>query len=941
MRWFFATLFFTACPSPQMVASSEALTGYWRPHDGEDTVFAFAPAVEAEELFNLSGNMVAPQTSAVSAVYLRDALTQLASYEATATELRQTVLADVMNPPGAKFSTRIYEFERGAKLVLGSKKEGVTQRTWDGFDFCPRSMATGWAAIPTTGCPNVLTTGGSMAFDQQGRLFAYTGSGLAPGTACPPAPGFLEVPRGCGSAVFSAPNGRTSTTRVHSDGTLRIAYLTLENELRVRERPAGAKDFTETTVQTGARQSALMLVDQSGPLLVTGNVSAAMDPLAFRKQGEAWVPFALKRRSAAQPVGAVSHVAVDGMNRLWLVASGQLLRERETDFEELPTPLGGVDGLHVDPELSPHLLVRTSRGLEYTVLRGTTWERHLVDGNANGLIATHGARPYRVVTTAPSVRNPSNEVLSFTQPALITVRDDGRLEGELAGGPQNFLSGVSTTFVAVGPRGEIAATLTGEQVMWRSPKGRLYPQPKKLDLVIEGPPIRVFSDDGRFSCETSCTVDANLGDRIAFRVEPRPGVVALLPHCDRPTKTAEAPCWFSVVDAQNASTAPRNPFFKVITRPTPLKSAFSAANSQGLATSFSLDGDQVALSVLFTGNATEYVVDGVQVPVTGVFESRGLVLVNRSTKASVFAALPRDVTVYALKPDGRGGFWAALYVSNQVVRFGPQSVGAAQTNVLARVHFTSDGSVDSNVTVLSTPRNMPVGLIGASIAADGSLAAVVSGSTPLSVLSLTETNALVQVAADGTRAAYGFMQPPASSGQVVAADGRRIGFVLGTTMGVTAFVWNGARLDRLEVPGAAFRALDVSPDAMLLGLSSAADLSVAGRVLVGQRHAVRLDATLGFVGAHSLPTASTAAWSWAVGLVPEGAGFIVDGQLQWLSPSMAPLRPALAVPSTMMRVSGVGTLPTQVSGGSWWVLARPDADFGVTGATAIAELGVF
>jgi hypothetical protein len=117
MRWSLACLTLVlACTPPEKVPSTDGLYGYWRPADGEQTVFAFAPPTDAEELFNLSGNMLAPQTKPVSAVYVNDSLVQLATFEATATELKQTVLADMGNPPGAAFSTRIYEFDRGVKL---------------------------------------------------------------------------------------------------------------------------------------------------------------------------------------------------------------------------------------------------------------------------------------------------------------------------------------------------------------------------------------------------------------------------------------------------------------------------------------------------------------------------------------------------------------------------------------------------------------------------------------------------------------------------------------------------------------------------------------------------------------------------------------------------------------------------------------------------------
>lgn len=923
----------SACPppkQPQQVASNDGLFGYWRPRDGEQLVFAFAPASEAEELFNLSGNMVAPQTQPVGAVYQLDQLVQLTTFEATERALNQTVLADMGSVPGTKFSTRIDGFERGVSMQLESKKLDGGSRPWDFYDFCPRSKDLGWGAVNVTACPTSLATGGSAAFDKQGRLYVYTGSGLAPGTQCPPGPGFLEVQRGCGTVQFDAPNGRLSAMRVHDDDVLRLAYLHLDNSLRVRERKIGDRDFTETTLATLVNPRSMQLLDQRGePLLLSG------DQL-YRRSNGAWGAGELKKKSTGQPMTTLGPAAVDLQNRLWVAIGAELWVERENDFVMTAAP-GPVHSLYLDPTGDPHVLMSTSAGLEYAVLHENVWRRRVIDSNTTGLIVTHGTTPWRVLTTSYSPAPP------WLQPTLITVHDDGRLEAEVAGGPFNFLAGISTTFAAVGPRGEVAASLTGETVMTRSAKGRLYPTPKKLEVVVEGPPVNVRSSDGRFTCDQRCTFDVTLGERIAFEVEKKPGVVVTAQSCDRPGRPSSAPCWSTMIPEPSASTAPVTTFtVQVKTRATPLKDAFVAANNQGLATTLGVSGDWVAVGTLFTGAAMQYQLDDVVIPVTGSFESVGLVMVNRVSKQSLFVALPKGVSIERVLPDGSGGLFAALSTSNQAVQVGGVTVGASQTNVLALVHVTSSGAVDRNVTFVSTPRNQPVAIAGVSIATDGSAAAVVSGNAPLTALGVPETNALVRVAADGTRTLHGFAGSLATGGQVFAVDSNHIGFGVNTNTGATLYQWSSGQLQSLALPGATVRALHATSSATAVMVTSTADLSISGRTLMGQRHVVMVDASNAVTATFSLPTASGAVWSQGVAIVPDGVAFMSDGELRWLSPALVPLRAVLPLPTTTARVSGVQALPTSVSGGSVFILAPPNLDFGdVRGAIAVAQLALF
>lgn len=928
----------TACPAPNQIASSESLTGFWRPHDGAQTVFVFAPASDGEAWFDLSANGVAPQTQPLSAVYEMDSLVQLATYEATATELKQTVLVDQGAEPGTQYSTRIHGFERGVKLTLESKKT-MGPRDWDGYDFCPRSRVTGWGQNSVTGCSNALATGGSAAYGPDGTLYVYTGSGRSAGApnACE-APGFLELGPGCRAVVSEAPNAIGSAMHVYDDGTLRLALIdTTTRELRMRERAPGAKDFTQTTLRALNVGTSLTLLDHAaGPLLVTGAVTDGGTPLAFQRADTGWAAVELKPTSTGTPLTNLVAATVDPMKRLWVASGKQLWAEGDTSFTSLEAP-GAVQSLYVDPEGTPHALFTAGRGLEYGVYRAGVWERHVIDDRASGTIVTHGTRPLRALVTAPAFPQ-----TPWLHPTVITIFDDGHVESDVSGGPFNFINAVSTTFGAVGPRGEIAASLTGEAVMTRSPRGRLYPGAMKLDLEVRGPPIRLFSEDGRFSCDSKCTVDATEGERIAFKVEPKPGLIATLESCDRQGRVKSAPCYVTMVAPMSASTAPANPLFRVTTRETPLAEAVSAANAQGLATTFGVSGTHLAVAVLFTGNANQYLLDGVTVPVTGSFESQGLVTLDRATGTASFVAVPNGVSIDAVKPDGAGGLYATLLTTNLPAMVGGASVGASQQQVLSLVHVTPAAVVDRNVTLLSAPRTMPFGVLGTALLSDGTAAAVVSQSAPLTSLGVTESNALIRVAADGTKTAHGFSSALGLNGEVSLVSAERVAFVVNVNGGATLFTWTSGQLSTAMVPTATAYALHATPDATVLAVTSPTDtLQVGTTTLTGRKHLLRFDASLGVSATFSSPTFTNATWSWGVGVTSKGIGFLSDGELRWLSPSLSVIK-TVPLATTTQRISGVPGLSTQVDGDALWILARPDMDFGdVTGSTAIAKLDLF
>lgn len=290
-----------------------------------------------------------------------------------------------------------------------------------------------------------------------------------------------------------------------------------------------------------------------------------------------------------------------------------------------------------------------------------------------------------------------------------------------------------------------------------------------------------------------------------------------------------------------------------------------------------------------------------------------------------------------------GGLWALLSTSNQAVQVAGATLGAAGANVLSFIHLTAAGTVDSNVTLGSFPRAMPAGYLRPAIGANGSAAVVFSRSTALTQLGITESNALVRVDAGGTRTVHGFSATPLAGGHLAMVDEGRIAFATNTTPGTTVFLWANGQLQQLAIPGATAQAIHVTPGEVGVALSTAmSPLTVSGRMADGRRHVVLLDGALAVTATFSMPEATTAPSSWGLGFTSRGIGFLADGQLHWLANStLERLRPALPLPTTNVPISGVPGPGMTVADDSLWLLARPDQDFGIAGATAIGQLGLF
>lgn len=134
---------------------------------------------------------------------------------------------------------------------------------------------------------------------------------------------------------------------------------------------------------------------------------------------------------------------------------------------------------------------------------------------------------------------------------------------------------------------------------------------------------------------------------------------------------------------------------------------------------------------------------------------------------------------------------------------------------------------------------------------------------------------------------YGFAGPLLSGGHLAMVDEGRIAFATNVGADTTVFQWANGQLQRLAIAGATAQALHVSSSgvvAVAVALSTAASpLTVSGRMATGLRHVVLLDGALAVTATFSLPEATTAAFSWGVGLTSRGVAFLSDGQLHWLT----------------------------------------------------------
>lgn len=939
--------FALGCPSPSQVASTDALMGYWRPRDGQDTVFVFAKAEEAEELFSLSANMIAPQTSPVSAVYSGGQLVQLATFEATATELRQRVLADQAAPPGKEFSTRIYAFERGASLTLESKQLDGGPRLWDGYDFCPASRAFGWASFDVFGaCARPVSYGGSSAFDRHGRFFAYGSGKPDPALSCPPTPAFLEVGRGCGFVVSEAPAASVSSMGVGDDEVIRLALVDLQSVTHVRERAVRGTEWTDTVLVPAANVRWLEVLHPKGvPTVLTGQVDA-MGPVAFQKQGGQWSRVTLKRRTDGGLLGAISHAVTGPDGALWLHIGAEVVRETDPGFEPVPLPPVAqgasttISSMYVDPSNVLHLAVLGPPGLHYVVLKPGGVETHLVDQSTEGDIVTHGTAPLRVLVRSPHASLGGNAWV----PSLITIFDDGHFESEYVGGDANFLA-VHSGHHAVGPRGEIAVSTTSERVSLRWPGGRLYPETRTLQIGL-GQGASVVDSTGKYACDQpACTFDTTLGERLQMKVATKPGYVSTadceLRGANRALQPG-VPCWLSIFDRPNASTARMPIGFGVRTLKTPVAQAFPSASNMGWSRQFSIEGDFVASVALFQSQApTSVSLAGVTVPATGSFESQGLVAVNRASGTGWFLAVPREPTVPAIQLDAQGGLWAVVSVTQQAT-IGGMVFGASNTQEVARVHVVN-GQLAQKTVLASAARTAGIFLLAATVRADGTVYSLWQGTAALAAFGVTERHAVMKTAPDGTRTVQGLTLPGSPTDAPVLAS-RADGVLFSMNFAgpqAELFSWTTGPPLRKPLPGATAVALTADASRIVWALRNPAPLTVDGRTLPGNKHLLSLDPTLAVSRTVSFDQSTpTQPQSWALGLVPGAVGFLSDGVLRWRGDDLSQLGNPIDLPSSATPMSGA-SLHSVSDGNRWFVLTLSDNLFGDVSGQVIAELKRF
>ncbi len=934
----FAVCSLLACGPATTIATPEGLYGFWRPESKEHTVFAFAAPADAEALFSLSANMVAPQTKPVSAVYQNDSLMQLATYSATATELTQEVLVDANAAPGTKYATKIFSFERSVKMRLASKQDPSGARDWRYFDFCPESGEFGWRQLQVSACPNPLAFLGAGTFDAQGRFFAYANAGGS-GGSCPPAPGFLETGLGCGFTISDAPATRASALAVGSDSVIRFAFLDSASNLKIREKPVGGTVWQETTLSDVMHLATpIAVVHPRGvPTIVTTLKDAAGWAL-FQKMGDTWQRASLPTKTDGSTFTGLSALKLGPDGSFWVIADTRVFHAGAGGFAEVTTPQTPGD-FYVDPDGKLHLLTSTPRGLEYAVQTDTGFQTFVIDQGTEGRIATFGSRPLRAIVRGP-VQGPG---LPWQTPTLITVFDDGHMESELAGGGSiNVIPNVSSSWSAVGPRGEIAASLTGETAMIRSHQGRVMPIEKNFVITIDGPGATVSSSDGRFTCnQPRCEFTGLSGERLQMIVKPVPGATVSSQYCDRQTALNGAPCWFSVISPPSASTAPTINTFSVKTVSTPVTQAWTASAPVGWATRASVVGDWVTASVIFQSAATTLPFAGASVAVTGGFESQGLIGVNPSTQASWFLAVPKGPAITAVRADPAGGQWALLNVLSPT-QVGGRSLGSSTTFDVVRLHVNAQGAIDTVTPVASTPKT--TSLMASALGPEGTAVAIISGGAALSTLGTTENNALVQLDAAGQRSVTGFAMSAGAQSAQIAFEGSRVAWAMNVNSGQSTLWFSSAgQLTSKTITGGSVLALAVDASRLMVGIAATQPVTIDTTMLTGSKHLVRFNDTLGVSRTLSFsePGASKPT-SWAIGLLPDSVGFLSDGALRWRSDTLEQLGNPIALPSTTTVTSGVPGLSSHVVQGRWFILSQVDALFGpVAGPLVIAELKRF
>ncbi len=477
---------------------------------------------------------------------------QIATYGVANGFLEQTVTLDVGAVPGTMYRTQIFEIAPRGRMVLQSSNAAMGRREYKWSDRCFPAAANrthtyrGNLMIPVDKrCPNPFANGASLAVDKDGAVHNITGVlGNAASAGCAPFPAYGYWNGGCDPVHVQIPGIRNATLRVDdATETVHYAYAALDDALHYRRVRKGESTWTEERIEdaTDAVYEMRMHVTGEDVTLIVDRTGVSVD--IYRRRNGTWAK-TVARNMAGMPLTVrMADATFDAMGRAVLLSenpAGVGFERTPGSFELVPLPLEGFDagqkgGIAVDSAGVVHAvwprqnigdnpsgmggMVISDRS-SYGRFDGTRWETRDLGAMIYPRLALD-PRGVPVILAAEFKASAPRMYLTW-------VERDGTLPTRALTMEPDFavtasLENINTVALAIGSDGTIAGTLDGEVISVITP--REWPRnARTVKITFKGAGGgRVMSSDGRINCTSSCTVEAQAGDRFFVRAIPAEG----------------------------------------------------------------------------------------------------------------------------------------------------------------------------------------------------------------------------------------------------------------------------------------------------------------------------------------------------------------------------------------------------------------------------------
>lgn len=520
-------------------ATAEDLYGWWQSADGH--ILGFAPRSEAVWEMRFAGGLTAPH-GMIS--YLGGSIGTdwrgTMAYDVAAGQLETTILAGALGGAGLEFSQELIAITPGAELQLRVDENGVmTTRTYAAVDRCPRVPTLGWLHTSTDGCESYFAAATSVAFDGRGRMHHLVAlAGVD--TSCTYASAYGVAGKSCDAGLNEFPAMRYSALRI-GDDRVHAAYTTqypfdaaqdqrlvyqhrhLDDETWTIEHLGRASlDRIFLGLRPGGAPSILYVEENDRVVIAERTGDAAW---TFRDAADTADALLAPTITAATLSATGRWALMNGPNLAIEGASGRFT----VVAPPLPVTSGFGAAVAWDALDRVHVAwVHENVGSNPDGVGGTVLTGHgayaVVAEGVFGAVHDMGLMTYPLMD-APGLVAHGMEKAADTPWYLSRVDAAAGLietrfiDHPLVGGGASPETWRSPT-MAVADDGRIAVIGVGQRIY----EGRAdseVAETASLTFDIQGAG-RIYSDDGRVDCESTCVVDLPLGAVLRLRTASEP-----------------------------------------------------------------------------------------------------------------------------------------------------------------------------------------------------------------------------------------------------------------------------------------------------------------------------------------------------------------------------------------------------------------------------------